>query len=116
MLDPKLLRTNIDSVATALQKRGFNLDVQQFINLEDKRKNIQVKMQELQNERNLRSKEFGIAKAAGNNNPELISQLKQLSDNLKNLEEEFGQIQAQMDEYLSFIPNIPHESVVSGKN
>ncbi len=59
MLDPKLVRSSIDNVAAQLKKRGFVLDVAKFNALEEQRKHLQVKMQDLQNERNVRSKEVG---------------------------------------------------------
>lgn len=115
MLDPKLLRSDIHAVAAQLKKRGFELDVAQFSTLEDQRKSLQIKMQELQNERNVRSKEVGQAKAAGKNADDLLLQLKELSDNIKVAEEKFGQLQAALDAYLALIPNLPHASVVEGK-
>lgn len=115
MLDPKLLRSDIQSVAAQLKKRGFELDIAQFSQLEEKRKSLQVKMQELQNERNVRSKEVGQAKASGRNADSLLSELKELSDSLKVAEEKFAQVQAELDDYLALIPNIPHSSVIEGK-
>lgn len=115
MLDPKLLRSDINAVATQLKKRGFDLDVAQFTALENERKSLQTKMQELQNERNVRSKEVGQAKAAGKNADDVMQELKKLSDNIKVVEEKFGQLQTALDDYLAQIPNIPHESVVLGK-
>ncbi len=115
MLDPKLLRSDVKAVAAALQKRGFTLDVAQFLNLEEQRKNLQIKMQELQNERNVRSKEVGQAKASGKPSESLLHQLKELSDNIKVAEEKFGQLQTELDDFLSLIPNVPHSSVVDGK-
>jgi len=115
MLDPKLLRSDVQAVAAALKKRGFELDVAQFIKLEESRKDLQVKMQELQNERNVRSKEVGQAKAAGKNADHLFAQLKELSDSIKVAEEKFGQLQTALDDFLARVPNIPHPSVVEGK-
>lgn len=116
MLDPKLVRNSIDNVAARLKKRGFVLDIAKFNALEEKRKNLQVKLQELQNARNVRSKEVGIAKASGKNVDEALASLKELSDSLKKMEEEFASIQPEMDAFLAGIPNIPHESVPEGKS
>ena len=65
MLDPKLLRTDIQFVATRLEARGFNLDVSAFNALESQRKELQTKTQDLQNERNNKSKNIGKAKSQG---------------------------------------------------
>lgn len=115
MLDPRLLRSDIQAVAVQLKKRGFELDIAEFSRLEEGRKSLQIKMQELQNERNVRSREVGQAKAAGKKADDLLLQLKALSDNIKVIEEKFGQLQAALDAYLALIPNLPHPSVVEGK-
>ena len=116
MLDPKLIRSSIDTVAAQLKKRGFVLDVAKFNTLEEKRKNLQVKMQDLQNERNVRSKEVGFAKATGKNVDEVLNSLKTLSDDLKSLEVQFAEVQVELDDFLAQLPNITHESVPEGRS
>lgn len=116
MLDPKLIRSSIDTIAAQLLQRGFVVDVAKFNQLEEQRKALQVKMQELQNERNVRSKEVGQAKAAGKNVDDVLKSMKDLSDSLKTTEEQFSKIQVQMDEFLAGIPNLAHESVPVGKS
>lgn len=116
MLDPRLVRTSITTVAEALAKRGFVVDVAKYNALEERRKNLQVKMQELQNERNVRSKEVGQAKAAGSDVTAVMSSLKTLSDNLKAVEDECAVAQADIDTFLSYFPNILHDSVPMGKS
>lgn len=116
MLDLKLIRNSIDTVASQLKKRGFVLDVVKLNALEEKRKVLQVKMQELQNERNVRSKEVGIAKATGKSIDDALKNLKDLSDSLKQKEEEFAALQVELENFLATIPNLTHESVPVGKN
>ena len=116
MLDPKLLRNAIDEVAAKLGKRGFKLDIAKVNALEEKRKTFQVRMQELQNDRNIRSKEVGKAKASGKNVDEVLGDLKKLSEELKSAEEQYAKIQVELDEYLALIPNITHESTPVGKS
>jgi len=99
MLDPKLLRNAIDEVAAKLGKRGFKLDIAKVNALEEKRKTFQVRMQELQNDRNIRSKEVGKAKASGKNVDEVLGDLKKLSEELKSAEEQYAKIQVELDEY-----------------
>jgi seryl-tRNA synthetase len=115
MLDPKVVRNSIDTVAAHLKKRGFMVDVAKFNSLEEQRKNLQVKMQDLQNERNVRSKEVGHAKAAGKSVDEALKSLKELSDSLKVQEEKFTQVQTELDNFLALLPNMTHESVPEGK-
>src|SRR3990167_5456186 len=116
MLDPKLIRQSIENIASRLKTRGFVLDIAQFNQLEEKRKSLQVSMQALQNERNVRSKEVGILKASQKDASDLLQQLKEQSDALKILETEFTAIQQALDNFLSYIPNLPHESVPVGKS
>ena len=116
MLDPKLIRHDINAVALKLKKRGMTLDVSSFLSMEENRKQLQTKIQELQNERNVRSKEVGIAKAKGNPADDILLNLKELSDTLKKLENDFSQLQNSLDDFLSRIPNIPHDSVPEGQS
>lgn len=115
MLDPKLVRSSIDTVAAQLKKRGFVIDVAKFNAMEEQRKHLQIKMQDLQNERNVRSKEVGLAKASGKNVDDVMKSLKELSDGLKLVEEQFAVTQVEMDDFLARIPNLTHESVPDGK-
>jgi len=115
MLDPKLVRSSIDTVAAQLKKRGLVIDIAKFNMLEEQRKSLQIKMQELQNERNVKSKEVGYAKVSGKNVDEVLKSLKELSDGLKLVEDQFAATQLEMDDFLSRLPNIPHESVPEGK-
>lgn len=114
MLDPKLIRNAINDVAQLLVRRGFKLEVDKVNSLEEKRKSLQIQMQELQNERNVRSKEVGRAKAAGDNVDAVLGELKTLSDDLKSVEEQYAKTQLELDDYLATIPNITHESVPAG--
>lgn len=116
MLDPKLVRNDINGVAAQLKKRGFVVDIARYQALEDRRKQLQVKMQDLQNERNVRSKEVGQAKASGKNVDDVLKSLKELSDSLKKVEEECAEAQDEIDNFLLYFPNLLHDSVPEGKN
>ncbi|MDH5734681.1 MAG: serine--tRNA ligase, partial [Gammaproteobacteria bacterium] len=80
MLDSKLLRTDIEDVARKLLARGYQLDVNAFNELEVRRKELQMKTQELQNERNSKSKNIGKAKAQGENIQPLLDEVSTLGD------------------------------------
>ncbi|MDO3388775.1 serine--tRNA ligase [Gilvimarinus sp. SDUM040013] len=114
MLDPKLIRANLDEVADGLAKRGFELDVNLLRSLEQERKEIQVKTENLQSERNSRSKNIGKAKAAGEDITPLLQEVDQLKQDLANAEAELHQVQHKLDEYLSTVPNIPAAEVPAG--
>lgn len=116
MLDPKLVRNSQDQVAAQLSKRGFVFDIEKFNVLEERRKALQIKMQDLQNERNKRSKEVGMAKAQGKNVDDVMASLKELSDTLKQVEEECETAQSEMDAFLLHLPNLLHDSVPVGKS
>lgn len=114
MLDPKLLRAELDETAAKLARRGFTLDTEQFNNLEERRKIIQVKTQELQSERNSRSKEIGKAKAQGEDIQPLLDQVADLGEQLKQSEAKLRELQAELDQLLLGIPNLPDDSVPEG--
>lgn len=116
MLDPKRLRADLDEVAAALRKRGFELDVARLGELEERRKQLQVQTQELQNERNTRSKSIGKAKAAGEDIQPLRDQVAELGERLKAAQSELGVLQEELQQLLLEIPNLPHSSVPEGRN
>jgi len=116
MLDPKLLRSDLESVAAKLKRRGFELDVAAFSALEEKRKSLQVETQNLQNDRNTRSKGIGKAKAQGEDIQPLLDEVAALGDKLKASEEALKALQAEIEELTLGIPNIPHDSVPDGKS
>ena len=116
MLDIKLLRNDIDAVTQQLARRGFVLDSSAFQGLEDKRKTLQSTTQELQNERNTRSKAIGKAKASGEDIQPLLAEVSDMGDKLKSAEQELTDLQIEIDNILSGIPNILNDSVPEGKN
>jgi seryl-tRNA synthetase len=116
MLDPRLFRSELEFVQQQLQRRNFNFDAAAYQVLEERRKDIQVKTQELQNERNTRSKAIGQAKAQGQDIQPLLDQVENLGDQLKQAEAELQELQLQLSVVLEGIPNILDESVPAGKS
>lgn len=116
MLDPKLLRADIKSIAEQLQRRGFTLDQEYFSSLEQQRKALQVETQELQNVRNQRSKEIGAAKSRGEDIAPLKQAMDELAKDLKNKEQRLQQIQTDLQNWLQGIPNIPDSTVPQGND
>lgn len=114
MLDVRLLREDIDSVAKGLSKRGYDLDVETIRKLEEERKQAQVETQSLQAERNQRSKAIGQAKAAGEDIQPLKDEVAGLGEKLKAISTRLDEIQSDLDQILLGIPNLPHESVPEG--
>ncbi|WP_159820132.1 serine--tRNA ligase [Colwellia sp. 20A7] len=116
MLDAKQLRTDTDNIATQLEKRGFTLDTATLNALEEQRKAIQVKTQDLQNERNTRSKSIGQAKARGEDIAPLLAAVSQLGNDLDAAKAEQDEVLAKINDIASAIPNLLDESVPDGKD
>jgi seryl-tRNA synthetase len=114
MLDPKLLRTEVRAVAEKLAARGFELDVERIEALEARRKELQVSVQDLQNERNTRSKSIGQAKARGQDIQPLLAEVAALGDHLQQAREALETIQAELAEITLGVPNLPDPSVPPG--
>ena len=114
MLDPKRLRTELDDVAAQLKRRGFELDVTAVSTLEERRKSVQTRTQELQNTRNSRSKNIGQAKAKGEDIAPLLAEVSQLGDELKVAEHELAEIQGELESLTLGLPNILDASVPDG--
>jgi len=115
MLDPKLLRNDLEGVAQQLARRGYVLDAEKLQALEEQRKSIQTQTQELQAQRNSRSRGIGKAKAAGEDIAPLLKEVEGLGEQLKNKEHELATLQDELNTILMGIPNIPHTSVPEGK-
>lgn len=114
MLDPKSVRTDPAAIARALQKKGFALDVAGIEALESQRKNLQVTAEALQAQRNSRSKNVGQAKAAGQDIAPLLAEVDQLKTDLEAAQSQLLVIQAELEEALLGIPNIPDAEVPEG--
>ena len=116
MLDPKLLRTELDTVAQRLQKKGFTLDTERFQSLEEQRKVVQTETESLQSEKNNHAKSIGKAKAAGEDIAPLIAQVDELGNKLDASKKQLQAVQLQLEDLLTGIPNMPHDSVPEGKD
>jgi seryl-tRNA synthetase len=114
MLDPKLLRHEINELAVKLNKQGYDLNVDQINALEAKRKVLQTRMQTLQHERNSRSKAIGQTKAQGGDVSSLLAAVKDLGDELSDCEKKTHTLQDELNQIYMGIPNLAHESVPVG--
>lgn len=116
MIDIQLLRKDIDNVAARLATRKFKLDVARFNALEAERKQIQIRTEELQSQRNSLSKQIGMLKGKGEDASAVMAQVGAIGDELKASEVRLGEVQIQMNEFLLAIPNLPDESVPVGND
>ncbi|WP_122723036.1 serine--tRNA ligase, partial [Pseudomonas viridiflava] len=114
MLDSKLLRTQLQDVADRLASRGFTLDVARIEALEAQRKVVQTRTEQLQAERNARSKSIGQAKQRGEDIAPLMADVERMGTELSEGKVELDGIQAELDALVLNIPNLPHESVPVG--
>ncbi|GMG88222.1 serine--tRNA ligase [Biformimicrobium ophioploci] len=114
MLDPKLIRNQLDDVAEALKKRGVTLDTARLHALEERRKEIQIRTETLQSERNSKSKNIGKAKAAGQDIAPLLKEVENLGSELSAASAELHNLQAELEDILFGIPNLPADDVPEG--
>jgi seryl-tRNA synthetase len=114
MLDPALLRGQLDSVAEQLKTRGYALDKNAIEQLEARRKSVQTETQELQNLRNTRSKAIGTAKRKGEDVSALMAEVAGIGDKLKTNEHALTELQAAIENVALGMPNLPDASVPVG--
>ncbi|ADI29948.1 serine--tRNA ligase [Methylotenera versatilis] len=116
MLDIQALRTDLDGVVSQLKARGFEFDSASFTTLENERKTVQTRTQELQAKRNNTSKQIGIAKSKGEDVSAIMAEVAGFGDQLKADEARLIELQASLQNLLLNVPNLPHSSVPSGKS
>lgn len=116
MLDPNMLRNELDAVAEKLARRGFKLDVETLRSQEERRKVLQVETENLQAERNARSKTIGQAKARGEDIEPLRLEVNTLGEKLDAAKAELEALQNDIRDIASAIPNLPDDSVPAGKD
>lgn len=116
MLDPQLLRQDLEHVAAALARRGYHLDMEQFASLESSRKKLQTRVEELQSRRNKRSKEIGSAKAAGEDIEPLKQEVADLASELESSKRKLEDVRAALDHLLLDMPNLPADDVPAGRD
>lgn len=116
MIDPNLLRHQIDRVADILAKRGFTLDKSSLQALEERRKGLQTKLQEIQNKRNVLSKSIGQAKAKGEDVSYIMEEAEKATQDLEQLQSECEIVIEEQQVAWSYLPNLLHDSVPVGKD
>ncbi len=116
MLDPKLLRNEAEEIAAQLKRRGFELDLDLLTQLEQERKQAQLEAQELQTERNARSKNIGKAKAAGEDITPLLKEIEDLGYRHKAAEVRLAEVLDKLNDVALGIPNLPQADVPAGQD
>jgi len=116
MLDIQWLRTQPERVAAGLARRGLALDLSPFESLETERKAVQTRTQDLQARRNALSRQIGLLKGKGEDVSELMSEVAGLGEALQVSEGKLAVLLAEIDSFVSRLPNLPHESVPEGQD
>ena len=116
MIDPQLLRKDLNAVIAGLARRYYTLDGQAFAALEGQRKAVQVETETLQSQRNALSKQIGVAKGRGESAEALMAQVNEIARRLEAQAQTLESVQARLNDWLLTIPNIPHASVPTGKD
>ena len=118
MLEIQLLRNDIQTAAQRLAQRGFMLDTERFGELEGRRKQLQIRSEELKAQHKIWSKQIGVLMGQGKKDEAEAAkaQAARLKTDIENIESELPQVQAALDDLLLRIPNLPHESVPVGKD
>ena len=116
MLDIQLLRNNIDAVAERLATRGYTLDTATFQKLENERKTLQTRTQDLQASRNSLSKQIGMLKGKGEDASAVMAEVAAMKSELEANEVRLGELLKEFDAFVAIIPNVPQESVPVGKS
>jgi len=116
MLDLKFVRANLDLVTDTLKNRGYDLDLSEFQYLDKKRRSILARLEDLRYQRNQVSDQIAVLKKDKEDASSLISEMKTVSKEIKEMEVDLPEIVDELNKLLLLIPNIPHESVVIGQN
>ena len=116
MLDAKLFRADLESLAKELARRDYVLDIDVVNSLEERRRDLQTKTQELQSQRNQRSKEIGAAKAKGEDIEPLLAEVNDMGDELKRCEQDLAELQGKLQAISLSVPNLLDASVPDGKS
>jgi seryl-tRNA synthetase len=116
MLDIQLLRKELPTVVAGLKRRGFDFDEAGFRALEDERKKLQTRTEELQAKRNALSKQVGMLKGKGEDASAVLAEVGGIGDELKANEAALAAVQEKMNEFLRRIPNIPRPEVPEGNS
>ena len=114
MIDPKLFRNELDNVIANLARRGMQFDKEDYLSLEEQRKSLQVKTQSLQNDRKVRSKSIGKAKASGQDIQPLLDEVAQMGKELDQTKDAFDKVQEKLDELFHGLPNLISDEVPQG--
>lgn len=116
MLDIKLVRSEPEKIREGMAKRGAKVPLDQFLNLDETRRQKLTEVEQLKNKRNTVSKEVGRLKSQGQDASGIIQEMQDVGVKIQELDQQIRGIEEQLEQIIMVIPNIPHESVPVGKD
>jgi seryl-tRNA synthetase len=116
MIDVRIIRTNPELIMDAARKKGIDLDIEPFLKVDEERREILYQVEQLKNKRNVVSEEIGKLKTAGKNADNMIAEMKEVSSQIKGMDERIRFLDEEIQKFLLIVPNIPHESVPVGSD
>lgn len=114
MLDIKFVRSNPEIVKESFKKRGIDIDLNEFLDLEEKRRKLLTEVEQFKNKRNTVSKEIGKLKQAGKDAGDMVAEMSLVGEKIKELDDDVRNIEEKVNNFLMYIPNITHESLPVG--
>jgi seryl-tRNA synthetase len=114
MLEPKFIRSNPGIVKKAIKDKGEKADLERFLKLDDRRRNLLVKADELKHRRNEVSEEIGRRKKEGGDAAELVAEMRKVGEEIKALDDDIKDIESESERICRWMPNVPHLSVPVG--
>lgn len=116
MLDLKWIKHDLDSVQKGMEKRGAKIDFTAFLNNEEKRKALLLRIEELRHQRNVVSDEIARMKRSGEDAQPSIEKMRTVSDTIKDMDKDLSDIEETIQAFLITLPNLPHDDVPQGKD
>ena len=116
MLNIKYIKENVDKVKEAILHKNVDCDIEEVINLDDKRRAIIGEVEKLKAERNTKNKQISDYRKEGKDSSELINDMKKISAIIKDFDSDLNNVQSKLNDKLLYIPNILHDSVPIGKD
>ena len=115
VLDPKFIRQNPEAVKQAIANKGEKADVDGFLAADEKRREIISTVEKLKAERNTVTAEIAKLKKSGQNADEMIAKMRAVGDEIAGFDKKLQEVEAEINNLLLWMPNMPHSSVPVGK-
>ncbi|MDI7250198.1 MAG: serine--tRNA ligase, partial [Bacillota bacterium] len=115
MLDLKFIRANPDLVRQGLARKGMDADLGGILAADEERRRLMAEAEALRAQRNRVSEEIGRRKKRGEDAASLVEEMRVVADRISELDARLAEIDTRLNELLLLVPNLPHESVPTGR-